>query len=120
MATETQRERLRADLQINVEDLGDPAIDNLYIWAADDGVTIGVEPYVRILAILQLMAGATRDVDVRINEFEVKNSQRYPQLERLYKIYSARYTQAVSDNAGVPFGNGLARKPRFDREWPIP
>lgn len=121
MATEIERERLRADLDASVDDLTDAEIDDAFARASaqhSDGSQASlaaVEAAARVLAIQQLLAGAAKRGDTVQNASSEKRSQVFDQLMRLRAIYEADLQMALGSS--VQFG-GLRRKPTRIEEYP--
>jgi hypothetical protein len=120
MATEIQRERLRGDLDADEAALTDAEIDDAFARAVEqhgDGsqASFAVEAAARVIAIGQLLAGASKRADTSQNESAEKRSQVFDHLLRLRAIYEGD-VKAASDSA-VGFG-GLRRKPTRIEAYP--
>jgi len=115
------RQWVRDDLAANTASLSDPAIDGLYDRAAISGIDgLAGEAWIRILAIDQLMAEAAKGVDTRVNDVEIKKSQRMNQLKMLRDIWQIRYDQEVSTAVGGPVMMGQITPKYFYGDWPWP
>lgn len=122
MATQQQRDRLRADLQLDSDALSDVAIDDLFLRAEEEygsDKIKAVNAYVRYLACRQLMMQAAKRVDYRQNQTDVKASQSYAHLSSMLKVYQTELKQAEEALYGsvVRFG-GIRRKPSRLEEYP--
>jgi hypothetical protein len=121
MATEIERERLRADLNASVDDLTDAEIDDAFARASaqyGDGSPANlaaVEAAARVVAIQQLLAGAAKRADYGQNASSEKRSQVFDHLMRLRAIYEADLRAAL--DSAAQFG-GLRRKPTRIEEYP--
>ena len=117
MATETQRARLRADLDADEDALTDAEIDDIYARADEQygDNAAAVEASARVVAIQQLMAGAAKRADYGQNASREKRSQVFDQLTRLRAIYEADVQTALG--AGAEWGK-LRRKPTRIEEYP--
>src|SRR4051812_49741337 len=110
MATEIQRERLRGDLDADNQALTDAEIDDAFARAVDqygDGSqasnSFAVEAAARVIAIGQLLAGASKRADYSQNESAEKRSQVFDHLLRLRAIYESDL-QVAQESAGQIFG----------------
>ncbi|MCZ2099714.1 MAG: hypothetical protein LC121_26320 [Anaerolineae bacterium] len=117
MATETQRERLRADLDADTDALTDPEIDEIFARATEQhgDDLAAVDAAARVLAIQQLMAGAAKRADYGQNASSEKRSQVFDHLTRLRAIYEADLQAALG--GAVAYGK-LRRKPSRIEEYP--
>lgn len=117
MATEIERERLRADLDASSDDLTDAEIDDAFARAGAQygDNSAAVEAAARVVAIQQLLAGAAKRADYGQNASSEKRSQVFDHLMRLRAIYEANVQAALG--GGVEFG-GLRRKPSRIEEYP--
>ena len=117
MATEIQRERLRGDLDAGDDTLTDAEIDDAFARAIEQHGenSFAVEAAARVIAIGQLLAGASKRADTSQNESAEKRSQVFDHLLRLRAIYEGD-VKAASESA-VGFG-GLRRKPTRIEEYP--
>lgn len=117
MATDLQRERLRADLSADDDALSDAEIDDAYTRASDQygNNTAAVEASARVLVIRQLIAGAAKRADYTQNQSSERRSQVFDHLLALRAIYEGDL-QAALDTT-VEWG-GLRRKPTRIEEYP--
>lgn len=117
MATEIERERLRADLDASVDDLTDAEVDDAFARASTQygDNAAAVEAGARVVAIQQLMAGAAKRADYGQNASSEKRSQVFDHLMRLRAIYEADVQAALG--SGVQYG-GLRRKSSRIEEYP--
>jgi len=116
MATEIQRERLRGDLDADDQALTDAEIDDAFARASDQYAdnTFAVEASARVIAIGQLLAGASKRADYSQNESAEKRSQVFDHLMRLRAIYESDLQDALGS---AQFG-GLRRRPTRIEEYP--
>lgn len=108
MATETDYQRLRLDLGLDIDDqvaLSD-AKAALIFEEVEEGYTdaTSIKAASRVLAINRLMIQAASDVDYIQNNSTEKASQQYAMLEKELLKWQAKLDDAV---AGV--GSGAAR-----------
>ena len=117
MATEIQRERLRGDLDADEAALTDAEIDDAFARAVEQQGenSFAVEAAARVIAIGQLLAGASKRADSTQNESAEKRSQVFDHLMRLRAIYEGDLRTAAE--SAVQFG-GLRRKPTRIEEYP--
>ncbi len=117
MATEIQRERLRGDLDADDQALTDAEIDDAFARATEQHSenSFAVEAAARVIAIGQLLAGASKRADFSQNESAEKRSQVFDHLLRLRAIYEGDLQAA--QEAAAQWG-GLRRKPTRIEEYP--
>ena len=117
MATELQRERLRADLDAGEDALADADIDDAFARAEAQyaGNASAVEAAARVVAIQQLLAGAAKRADYSQNESGERRSQVFEQLMRLRAIYEGDLHAALETAAQW---GGLRRQPSRVEEYP--
>jgi hypothetical protein len=122
MATQQQRDRLRADLQLDTNAISDVAVDDLFDRAVEEygaDKTKAINAYVRYMACRQLMMQAAKRVDYRQNQTDVKASQSYAHLASMLKVYQTELQKAEEAIFGsaVRFG-GIRRKPTRVEDYP--
>jgi hypothetical protein len=117
MPTEIQRERLRADLDADESALTDAEIDDAFARATEQyrDNSFAVEASARVIAIGQLLAGASKRADYAQNESSERRSQVFDHLLRLREIYESDLRAAL--DSAVQFG-GIRRKPTRIEEYP--
>lgn len=97
MATELQRERLRADLDANEDALSDPEIDDAFARAEAQyaGNVAAVEAQARVICIQQLLAAAAKRADYTQNASSERRSQVFEHLLRLRDLYGGEVNAAL-------------------------
>ncbi len=117
MATDLQRERLRADLGADDDALTDAEIDDAYARASDQygDNTAAVEASARVLIIQQLIAGAAKRADYAQNQSSERRSQVFDHLLTLRAIYEDDLQTVLGTTAQW---GGLRRKPTRIEEYP--
>jgi hypothetical protein len=120
MATETERERLRADLDASEDDLTDAEIDDVFARASAQYTEnpAAVEAAARVMTIQQLLAGAAKRADYGQNASSEKRSQVFDHLMRLRAIYEADLQMALDGGQPSVAWGGLRRKPTRVEEYP--
>ena len=100
MATQLQRERLRADLDANEDALTDAEIDDVFARAeVQYGENAGaLEAGARVIAIQQLLAAAAKRADTSQNASAERRSQVFEHLLRLRAVYVGEVSAAL----GIP------------------
>lgn len=100
MATQLQRERLRADLDANEDALTDAEIDDAFARAEEQygENTSATEAAARVIAIQQLLAAAAKRADYSQNASSERRSQVFEHLLRLRAVYVGEVSAAL----GIP------------------
>jgi hypothetical protein len=117
MATDLQRERLRADLGADDAALTDAEIEDAFTRAGDQhgDNTFAVEAAARVLILQQLIAGAAKRADYTQNQSSERRSQVFDHLFALRAIYESDLRAALESAAQW---GGLRRKPTRIEEYP--
>lgn len=120
MATQTQRDRIRADLQATTASLSDASIDDLFTRAGetypDNAAAIEIEA--RLLAIRQLRMSAAKLVDYQQNMTNQKSSQYFNQLSALERDYRADLESALTSASGNAQWGLMRPTPTRTEEYP--
>lgn len=121
MATETERERLRADIGANITSLPDEDADDIFTEAGEVYTDSGsISAYTRVLAIRRLLASSARLTDYTQNASQEKQSQVFDHLKQLLSFWQGELDTAVSASSAVGaarFG-GQRRSPKRIQEYP--
>lgn len=108
MATETDYQRLRLDLGLDIDDqvaLSDAKAELIFDEVGESYTdATSIKAASRVLAIERLLMQATADVDYVQNNTQERASQRYAMLEKELLKW-----QAKLDDAVVATGSGAAR-----------
>src|SRR5438046_3076803 len=117
MATDLQRERLRADLGADDDALTDAEIDDAFTRATDQrgDNPFAVEAAARVLVLQQLIAGAAKRADYAQNQSSERRSQIFDHLLALRAIYEGDVRTAL--DSAAQWG-GLRRKPTRIEDYP--
>lgn len=121
MATELERERLRADIGANATSLPDEDADAIFVEAGEvysDGTS--ATAYTRVLAIRRLLASAARLTDYTQNASQEKQSQVFSHLKQLLVFWQDELDAAVAGAAtsGAARFGGQRRSPKRIQEYP--
>ena len=121
MATETERDRLRADIGANVASLPDDDADAIFVEAGEKYTDAdSITAYTRVLAIRRLLASSAKLTDYTQNQSQEKQSQVFDHLQKLLAFWRGELETAVSAssvNGAAKFG-GQRRKPKKVKEYP--
>lgn len=121
MASESQRNRLRADLDANEASLPDAEIDDIFDEAGEsytDAAAIKAET--RVIAIRRLLASSAKLVSYRQNNSQESASDVFAHLKQLLSLWQDQLDDAVdkASTSGAARFAGLRRKPKNIREYP--
>jgi hypothetical protein len=121
MATETQRDDLRADLGLAADEtvFTDAELDRLYVRAGERyTVTTSIEAYARVLACKQLRAKSANLTDYTQNETTEKLSQIFANLSKMQACFEDELAAAErAGSASVRIG-ALKKKPTSLKDYP--
>jgi hypothetical protein len=121
MATDTQRDDLRADLGLPADEtvFTDVELDRLYVRAeARYTNTNSIEVYARVLACKQLRAKAANLTDYTQNETQEKLSQIFANLGKMQADFESELV--ISERAGISSVRigALKKKPTRLKDFP--
>lgn len=120
MATDAERDRLRADIGANETSLPDPDADAIFEEAGEKYSVAGQSSaYARVIAIRRILASSARLVSYRQNNSSENSSDVSKNLQALLKIWQ----DALEGEINTPTGGrvrigGLRQKPKRIKEYP--
>jgi hypothetical protein len=116
MATETQKARLRADLDLPI----DADVDDLFAEAEETYAPDSKLAYklARLIGCDRLLMQAAKEVDYQANESQEKASQRFAHLKAMRGIWEADLTAAAANAKASMRVMRMNRKPKRTMEFP--
>lgn len=120
MPTESQRERVRFDMDMDGEALPNSTIDLAYEWAGEDypGNDRAIHAQVRVIIVDRLWMAAAKRNDYEQNESVEKAGQLFDHLEKVRKKFQGVIDEVLSETTvAVNFG-GLRRYNQRLVEYP--
>jgi len=121
MATDTERDRLRADIGANDSSLPDAEADAIFVEAAEVYTDASaITAYTRVLGIRRLLASSAKLTDYTQNASQEKQSQVFDHLKALLAYWEDALDTAVSSSStvGAARFSGQRRKPKRIKEYP--
>lgn len=121
MTTESQRERLRADIGADATTLPDLEADDIFDEAGESYTdAAAMTAATRVIAIRRLLASSAKLVSYRQNNSQESASDVFTHLKQLLSLWQGELSDAISSASTVgtaKFG-GLRSKPKRIREYP--
>lgn len=121
MTTESQRERLRADIGADATTLPDVEADDIFDEAGESYTdAAAMTAATRVIAIRRLLASASKLVSYRQNNSQESASDVFKHLRELLDLWQGELDDAVAAGSavGVARFGGMRRKPKLIREYP--